>query len=1551
MKKIFLPAFFIAAVLLGGFATVELFAQTTLFKRPIKVHANQNITRLNPKKVPLNMRGFNPSNVITAKNNQPSKLSVQQEKLYKDIEFDENGIPTYILMKDNIVLSKGEFFSHFKDLFKQREEDKWHLLRQETDEYGYTLYRYAQYYNGMEVDGVQFVLHEKEGRIIAANGRFHSGIDLDITPSISEQQALSEALKTIGAKSYQWEGDAYKEFYKKISGREPNLYPKGELLISAINGIYKEGNFRLVWKFDVLTAEPFDNITIYIDAHSSELINKSSNLQHADVPGTAKTLYSGTQNITVHDSAGTYWLQEKATRGPTASQLIETFDAHSIGFLSPNLPSAIKLPNDNDNIWQTDTSIHLIEFIQIDQLDQNAWYVPLFDPKVDLYFKIYDRFNSLVYTSLVYTNKDIPLTIFDSIPLYSGNAPYRMELWDYDAVGGDDLITTFNIPMLSGQLNFQVGQNIGWVSMRWGNPETDVHWGIEKCYDYYYATFNRNSWDNNGQDITNFVHTNYWIKPDMRWGAYFNASCICDTSSALPAFMIYGDGGYDPETNAKWKPAVALDVTAHEFTHGITAKTAKLRYQNESGALNEGFSDIFAAVIEHKYKPNAINNWLIGEEFIINLYGTPYMRDMKSPNSAGCPQPDTKNGDFWFANLSLSQRCTDEVHTNSGVLNKWFQLLVEGGSGTNDIGWNYAVQGLGWDTAATVAYRTLVGLMPTSDYNAAKGASYTVANTVFSSSPNVYCQLKNAWYAVGVEGNPCTQGTTNYCSGTVTMTAPSASFDDGSGTFNYANNSDCWWVIQPEGADSIDIVFTSFKTEPGYDTLFAYFFDPADAQWYVYDLNGTSYTTPFYIRSPSGIFQLNFVSDGFQTDAGFEAYYYIYGGAYCSGANLYTSCTGSINDGSGGFNYANNSTCEYIIEPAGATSVTLNFTSFNTEGGFDSVYVFSLDPNTFNIIAFLGGYSGSLSVMPSVTSNTGAMYVLFESDYAYKFPGWSANYSATCNPWCNGNTVLTDTVGSFSDGSGTSNYYSNSYCTWRIQPPGADSITLNFTAFSTEQWYDGVIVYDGPDTNSPVLIVHTGNTIPSSITSTGGSLFVEFISDYFNNDNGWQANYIAHIPPLCSGTTTLTATSGTFNDGTNSITPYNNLSDCYWLIQPPGAMSIQITNNYFNTENVNDGVVIYDGATTAAPVLASISGNVSPPVYTSTGGSMLIHFTSNQTIRKNGWEFSYTATTGQPCSSLSVNTSSTNAICTSATGSATVTPAGGNPPYSYHWSNNLTTATISSLTSGNYPVTVTDNNNCATVTSVTVSSTNTTLSINTNSTTPNSRCTNPNGSATVSASGGTSPYTYSWNNGQTSASVSNVSGGSYSVTSTDVNGCSGSTTVTVGTSIVTPTVTITVTKETSANANDGTATANPNGGTPPFQYSWSTSGTTQTLSNLDAGTYSVTITDQSGCTATASAVVETEIGVSIAEPSEIYQLSIFPNPNSGSFVVQVETKSEKQIQISVFNVVGQKIYDSQTESITGEYSKPIDLKNAAEGIYFVRIAIDNGIVNRKIIIR
>ena len=280
---------------------------------------------------------------------------------------------------------------------------------------------------------------------------------------------------------------------------------------------------------------------------------------------------------------------------------------------------------------------------------------------------------------------------------------------------------------------------------------------------------------------------------------------------------------------------------------------------------------------------------------------------------------------------------------------------------------------------------------------------------------------------------------------------------------------------------------------------------------------------------------------------------------------------------------------------------------------------------------------------------------------------------------------------------------------------------------------------------------------------------------------------------------------------------------------------------------------------------ATASGGVSPYTYLwSNGGTtasitgVAIGLYTVTVTGANGCTKTATRIVSGPA--MTVTITRTNNTCFGGTsGTATATSTGGNGVYAFVWSNGATTAAITGLAAGTYTVTVTSaaqsSTKATTITqplqyAVTATPTNTTCGLN-------------NGKVTLAAVNGTSA-TYLWSTGSTASSISSLAAGTYSVTVTSTVGCvatssaaiSGSTTLNVALTAVQP-----------SGASNGSITATPTGGISPYTYLWnSTFGTTQTISNLAGGTYTVTVTATGGCTKTATTQLYCVIsGVTSAE--------------------------------------------------------------------------------------
>ena len=258
------------------------------------------------------------------------------------------------------------------------------------------------------------------------------------------------------------------------------------------------------------------------------------------------------------------------------------------------------------------------------------------------------------------------------------------------------------------------------------------------------------------------------------------------------------------------------------------------------------------------------------------------------------------------------------------------------------------------------------------------------------------------------------------------------------------------------------------------------------------------------------------------------------------------------------------------------------------------------------------------------------------------------------------------------------------------------------------------------------------------------------------------------------------------------------------------------------------------GATTAS--ISNVAGGNYTVTVTSQGG--VCTETTTVTVAESG--------------GITLSSSSTQATCGNANGGASVSITAGTGPFTYLWSpGGATTSSISNVAAGDYTVTVNGANSCSSTATVTVSSTNA-ITLSNNST--NTTCGNANGTVSTSITAGTGPYTYAWSpGGATTASVSNLASGNYTVTVAGAGGCTATGTVSVGASTalsVTPSATAA-----SCNQSNGSASVSVSGGSGSYTYLWSNQATTSSISGVATGNYDVTINDGQGCTETETILV------------------------------------------------------------------------------------------------
>jgi len=285
------------------------------------------------------------------------------------------------------------------------------------------------------------------------------------------------------------------------------------------------------------------------------------------------------------------------------------------------------------------------------------------------------------------------------------------------------------------------------------------------------------------------------------------------------------------------------------------------------------------------------------------------------------------------------------------------------------------------------------------------------------------------------------------------------------------------------------------------------------------------------------------------------------------------------------------------------------------------------------------------------------------------------------------------------------------------------------------------------------------------------------------------------------------------------------------------------------------GSLISGGGRDPNAVASDTSGN-----YIFLGGmfiDVLVLLNDTSLVATGGGEAPFVARwlSCPTCTFAAVTSVVSNITCNGLdNGSAAVTLSGSSGDnYSYSWSNGSTSATINNLGISQYMVTVTDVSGCSETNSLSITQPNALIaSANVKS---NATCGNKNGEALASGTGGTGRYSYRWNNLLTDSVDSNLYSGTYVITVTDVNGCSSVSTVTINNSIG-PNLSVIDTVNTCAGKSDGIIVVLASGGSGNLTYVWNNGFSGKIQNNLDAGIYSVTVTDENGCTAVTSASIK-----------------------------------------------------------------------------------------------
>ena len=470
--------------------------------------------------------------------------------------------------------------------------------------------------------------------------------------------------------------------------------------------------------------------------------------------------------------------------------------------------------------------------------------------------------------------------------------------------------------------------------------------------------------------------------------------------------------------------------------------------------------------------------------------------------------------------------------------------------------------------------------------------------------------------------------TYNISSTTVT-TCSGTFYDSGGAAGNYSNSQNLTMTFNSGSSARVSVSFSSFATEAGNDFLWVYD-GPSTAYPLIATYSGSN--SPGVITSTGSSLTFRFTSDGSTVTSGWDATISCTGTAlttYPLTTGTVTACSGTVFDNGGpNVNYSSSIIGTTQTFCSGTTD-RLQFTflrPYSSLGAGDTLFIYD-GSSTAAPLLFI--HVANSSFEDFISSGTCVTF-RFKSDATTTTAGWAGQFQCTsASPTAPVFNMSAGTrfvcSGTFYDTGGPSGSYLNGENrTQTFASYNGERISVNFSLFALENGNDFLWVYDGPSTAYPLIATYTGSNSPGVITSTGTSLTFRFTSDGSVTSSGWTASFSCAGPvlpeyPLTTGT--ITTCGGVFYDNGGALGNYpNNENRVKTFTSANGQyLKFDFNPNHFNMA-AGDSLFVYDGTSTASPLYAVFTGNVSPGSIVSNTSSFTFRFVSNGTSVNIGWQ-------------------------------------------------------------------------------------------------------------------------------------------------------------------------------------------------------------------------------------------------------------------------------------------------------------------------------------------
>ncbi|MBL4577422.1 MAG: T9SS type A sorting domain-containing protein, partial [Flavobacteriales bacterium] len=470
-----------------------------------------------------------------------------------------------------------------------------------------------------------------------------------------------------------------------------------------------------------------------------------------------------------------------------------------------------------------------------------------------------------------------------------------------------------------------------------------------------------------------------------------------------------------------------------------------------------------------------------------------------------------------------------------------------------------------------------------------------------------------------------------------------------------------------------------------------------------------------------------------------------------------------------------------------------------------------------------------------------------------------------------------------------------------------------------------------------------GSTYTLSGSFGGGASTITWITSgngAFDDATLIGATYTPSSTDIIAGSVTLTITT---DDPAGSCTAVTD--NMVLTISPlPTITSANVTNITCNGDG--DGIIDIIAANGTAPFTYSVDTGLTFQSGSSVG-SLITGTYTIVVLDSAGCSVTGSTLTIIEPPAIVVLTSTVDANCGGSDGEVSVTATGGAGALNYLWNDPLasTTDTVKNLGAGSYSVVVTDANACTAIGAATVNDIGgaTATAIWVKDADCNGSC---DGAATVAVSGGTSPFTYSWNDPGTQVgdTATGLCAGDVIVTVTDNNACQSMDTVSIGEPL--PLSIVLSPNDALQGTCNGWATVTVTGGTGPYAYLWSGGETTTSVTGLCPAPVSVQVTDGNQCVDSSSVTIGSYTGID-QTLEDLIGFDIFPNPTQGHLSIKYTFSEVIDFEIRVFNKLGALVFSKSLDlEKSGSYS--LDLSGQANGIYYVQLITNQGTIARKV---